>query len=380
MPREPGNPGKGNFWTLDPLAEDMFDNGSFLRRRKRYKRTTMDHGLAFPQSVFNPFTPFWVRKPVPIFPIQFGMAGGNDANATAIGVGNFISSAIPENFDLLSATDNSCTDVLKQKHATSFRDPKVYNNNVSSASASGNFDLLRRNINVLRNGATSDHDLFLNFGNRKSYFLNRQTIADNIRNSENYSKLSSDVDVNDGDKADETYYPNEHLDSSYDKIDVEYEEEQTMNDIHLSDTDAPTAHTAHTASSNLAQNVTRLSTQESDEKLFLKFYSQQQQQQQHHHHHNQHLQAHLHSIPNDKDAHASNSSSEVTIGDEDANVNSKQQLWSQQNLSTTNNKRCFEPTVHDYEFELRKKVTNIRNAKYFSIENLIGRAINNDSS
>jgi len=33
VPREPGNPGKGNFWTLDPLAEDMFDNGSFLRHR-----------------------------------------------------------------------------------------------------------------------------------------------------------------------------------------------------------------------------------------------------------------------------------------------------------------------------------------------------------
>ncbi|GIY11458.1 forkhead box protein D3-A [Caerostris extrusa] len=36
--REPGNPGKGNYWTLDPMSEDMFDNGSFLRRRKRYKR------------------------------------------------------------------------------------------------------------------------------------------------------------------------------------------------------------------------------------------------------------------------------------------------------------------------------------------------------
>ena len=40
MPREPGNPGKGNFWTLDPQAQDMFDNGSFLRRRKRYKRSS----------------------------------------------------------------------------------------------------------------------------------------------------------------------------------------------------------------------------------------------------------------------------------------------------------------------------------------------------
>ena len=36
--REPGSPGKGNYWTLDPNAEGMFDNGSFLRRRKRYKR------------------------------------------------------------------------------------------------------------------------------------------------------------------------------------------------------------------------------------------------------------------------------------------------------------------------------------------------------
>ena len=38
VPREPGNPGKGNYWTLDPNSETMFDNGSFLRRRKRFKR------------------------------------------------------------------------------------------------------------------------------------------------------------------------------------------------------------------------------------------------------------------------------------------------------------------------------------------------------
>ncbi|XP_064152892.1 forkhead box protein D1-like [Anguilla rostrata] len=38
IPREPGNPGKGNYWTLDPDSSDMFDNGSFLRRRKRFKR------------------------------------------------------------------------------------------------------------------------------------------------------------------------------------------------------------------------------------------------------------------------------------------------------------------------------------------------------
>ncbi|XP_039274571.2 uncharacterized protein LOC120348498 [Styela clava] len=50
VPREPGNPGKGNYWTMDPDAEDMFDNGSFLRRRKRFKRQSRnplrDHMIA----------------------------------------------------------------------------------------------------------------------------------------------------------------------------------------------------------------------------------------------------------------------------------------------------------------------------------------------
>lgn len=45
MPREPGNPGKGNYWTLDPASEGMFDNGSFLRRRKRFKRPRPPDGM-----------------------------------------------------------------------------------------------------------------------------------------------------------------------------------------------------------------------------------------------------------------------------------------------------------------------------------------------
>ena len=54
IPREPGNPGKGNFWTLDPMAQDMFDNGSFLRRRKRYKRPEMMRPRPYP--FLDPFT------------------------------------------------------------------------------------------------------------------------------------------------------------------------------------------------------------------------------------------------------------------------------------------------------------------------------------
>ncbi|KAJ8406849.1 hypothetical protein AAFF_G00297650 [Aldrovandia affinis] len=45
MAREPGNPGKGNYWTLDPMSSDMFENGSFLRRRKRFKRQHFRFGM-----------------------------------------------------------------------------------------------------------------------------------------------------------------------------------------------------------------------------------------------------------------------------------------------------------------------------------------------
>uniref|UniRef100_A0A3P8V7K4 Forkhead box I2 n=1 Tax=Cynoglossus semilaevis TaxID=244447 RepID=A0A3P8V7K4_CYNSE len=35
VPRNDNDPGKGNYWTLDPHCEKMFDNGNFRRKRKR---------------------------------------------------------------------------------------------------------------------------------------------------------------------------------------------------------------------------------------------------------------------------------------------------------------------------------------------------------
>ncbi|XP_063070190.1 forkhead box D7 [Engraulis encrasicolus] len=51
MPREPGNPGKGNYWTMDPDSSDMFENGSFLRRRKRFKRQHFRFGILKEQAL-----------------------------------------------------------------------------------------------------------------------------------------------------------------------------------------------------------------------------------------------------------------------------------------------------------------------------------------
>ncbi|XP_038650238.1 forkhead box protein D2 [Scyliorhinus canicula] len=60
IPREPGNPGKGNYWTLDPDSADMFDNGSFLRRRKRFKRQQpseilREHSSFLPSFGYGPY-------------------------------------------------------------------------------------------------------------------------------------------------------------------------------------------------------------------------------------------------------------------------------------------------------------------------------------
>ncbi|XP_055023987.2 forkhead box protein D5 [Misgurnus anguillicaudatus] len=71
IPREPGNPGKGNYWSLDPASEDMFDNGSFLRRRKRFKRNQPEFtkdGLVLyhPTLSYRPYgRPYCVSGPVP---------------------------------------------------------------------------------------------------------------------------------------------------------------------------------------------------------------------------------------------------------------------------------------------------------------------------
>ncbi|XP_064641091.1 forkhead box protein C1-A-like [Lineus longissimus] len=37
VPREKGKPGKGNYWTLDPNCEEMFENGNYRRRKRRAK-------------------------------------------------------------------------------------------------------------------------------------------------------------------------------------------------------------------------------------------------------------------------------------------------------------------------------------------------------
>uniref|UniRef100_G3UD87 Forkhead box E1 n=1 Tax=Loxodonta africana TaxID=9785 RepID=G3UD87_LOXAF len=58
IPREAGRPGKGNYWALDPNAEDMFE-----RRRKRFKRSDLSTYPAY-MHVFPGAVPA-ARPPYP---------------------------------------------------------------------------------------------------------------------------------------------------------------------------------------------------------------------------------------------------------------------------------------------------------------------------
>ncbi|XP_037634529.1 forkhead box protein D5 [Sebastes umbrosus] len=76
IPREPGNPGKGNYWSLDPASEDMFDNGSFLRRRKRFKRNQPElgkDGLVFYSNLncYRAYGQPYHVSPTPAAPLRY---------------------------------------------------------------------------------------------------------------------------------------------------------------------------------------------------------------------------------------------------------------------------------------------------------------------
>ena len=80
IPRSPGNLGKGNYWTLDPASENMFDNGSFLRRRKRFKRLNQRHSYpSFPLLQF-PHYPLISTPKKPSFTIDSLIGDTNKIN------------------------------------------------------------------------------------------------------------------------------------------------------------------------------------------------------------------------------------------------------------------------------------------------------------
>lgn len=305
VPREPGNPGKGNFWTLDPLAEDMFDNGSFLRRRKRYKRNSIDHGLPYPTSVFGHFNPFWVRKPVPIFPLQFNI----DSN-----VRSFLPNGIQDNLDLMAVAVGSDNSSSKERTGSTFLNESYASTHGTSSKDSLYFH--SANIDILK------ADLLFNI-NQKSLLR---------PSNESLSRLTSEIYYN------ESLLQNEILQSrtQFDKIIIENEvdinnELQKQNERYNK-----------TSKHFMLEPIRDLSC----------YFDKKD------------LMPHLTGETILK-LNAQDSISDIKNNDKSIQTSNKTKDRSVCEIETSNG-------------ELKKKVINIRNTKYFSIENLIGRSMSSD--
>ncbi|XP_026675743.1 fork head domain-containing protein FD4-like isoform X2 [Diaphorina citri] len=77
IPRRPDRPGKGAYWALHPAALDMFENGSFLRRRKRFKLPKVDQSLleaTYPVLKAENYTSIKETKSEPLKPTTLSNA------------------------------------------------------------------------------------------------------------------------------------------------------------------------------------------------------------------------------------------------------------------------------------------------------------------
>lgn len=114
----------------------MFDNGSFLRRRKRYKRPPAMQRFPFP-AVFGTISPFWIRKPVPLVPVHFNVA-------------NFANNR--DCFDMLHAPTDVFDAVRREEKKFNFfagADALGYQHNEKFDTICQNVSFMRKNSNVL---------------------------------------------------------------------------------------------------------------------------------------------------------------------------------------------------------------------------------------
>lgn len=342
----------------------MFDNGSFLRRRKRYKRTTIDHGLPFPASVFGPFNPFWVRKPVPIFPIQFNIDNS---------VGHFLSNGLQDSFDLMAAAVTTDSSLLKENHSTTFlRDSSSSTGGICAKNTlymnPTNFDMLRRNISVLRNNSNNMNDVDFNAldatQGETELFLNSSQKNLYRPSNENFSRLTLDMFCNESVTESEEYQPNEPKDYTYEKIDVEDDNFETLNDIHMPDTEI---------NKNISVTCLKQDKNKSFQDCFIQKNSSPKIIS--------NVKSDLSRLrPYSQQSNVKTTKEDFFNATLDEINKTESQEWNFSSQSTHLNKKCIDSSENDdYQYEMQKKGTSIRNAKYFSIENLIGRSINSDN-
>ena len=76
LPREQGRPGKGHYWVLDPAASHMFDDGSFRRRKRRFKKGDVPEMGEEDSIISKPSSPN--EHAIAISTVAAGVGGGLD--------------------------------------------------------------------------------------------------------------------------------------------------------------------------------------------------------------------------------------------------------------------------------------------------------------
>lgn len=410
----------------------MFDNGSFLRRRKRYKRTSLTHGVPFSAAVFSPFSPFWVRKPVPVLPVQFGGFSGFQDNFGDVFASAAASAAA--NTNCFRGESNRSGTSAAALNANAYRDEMVKPEVTYDSRAKMEFlkrnmdafkrnltsmDLIARNINNHSSGASSNTPA--NGGivktvdfqqlNENAMLINKQ-LTNRMNNNQlrlsNSSRAggasgSDAIAMDHCDNPDAAidffcYDGNDDLDASNDKIDVENESEEfcvdngediehTVNGTKVKSVgksflnmckssfinsneregcgNKPVSAAAIFANDLLLKNEVKRRDSSSD-KLSYGVYDDMSPDQ------------------NAFSSRCSNGSGDFEIasdvgGGADKQLNDQHNLWHNSSNSlhsssnNNGNKKCFESTVLDYDFLNKKR--KYGNTKGFSIDNLIGRTV-----
>lgn len=113
IPRRPDRPGKGAYWALHPAAFDMFENGSLLRRRKRFKllkndKDVLDSELAALANI-NRF----LFAPIPV-------TSSETSNPSVSSYPSPVATRLPTTTSQTTCTNTSITAVQESRPKRSF--------------------------------------------------------------------------------------------------------------------------------------------------------------------------------------------------------------------------------------------------------------------
>ena len=147
IPRAPGRPGKGNYWALHPACGDMFSNGSFLRRAKRFKLAKRRHQPAQIQHVnsYGHFNLYAGYTPAPYSSYPYSYYSSSNIHAAAASQSptsykqyspsSYLDSATTESWSPTSTANSQSSSLYSSYSSSSMNSGSSYLPSASSLSS-----------------------------------------------------------------------------------------------------------------------------------------------------------------------------------------------------------------------------------------------------